>query len=154
MEVLLEAEGARLERVDNDTHFSRSPKEDDESAMHHACLEPDATGVTRFQDVPLSFAPFAYASPAPQVDISSPLPAASMVFVSSPPGWEGALRSRACRQLFLCMAGEVEVRADEGEPRCFRPGSALVVAAGAGREYPYRVVELDGALIAVVQLDD
>ena len=122
--------------------------------MHYACLESDATGVARFGEVPLSFAPLAYAPPAPPIDVSSPLPAASVVFLSSPSGWEGALRSRSCRQLFLCLGGEVEVRADDGEPRSFRSGSALVVAAGRDREYPCRAVGPDAALVAVVQLDD
>ena len=122
--------------------------------MYYACLEPDATGLARFSDEPLSFSPLPYAPPAPLVDVSSPLPAGSMFFVSSPPEWEGALRSGACRQVFLCLAGQVEVRADDRETRCFRPGSALVVAAGAGREYPCRVVGPDGALVAVIQLDD
>lgn len=122
--------------------------------MHYACLEPDATGVARFGDAPLSFSPFAYAPPAPPVDASSPLAATSLFFVSSPPAWEGALRSGACRQLFLCLAGEVEVGADDQVTRCFRPGSALVIAAGAGREHPCRVVGPEAALVVVVQLDD
>ncbi len=122
--------------------------------MHYACLEPDTTGASRFSDAPLSFSPLAYAPPASPVDVSPPLPAASVFFVSSPPGWVGALRSGVCRQLFLCLAGQVEVRADDRETRCFRPGSALVIAAGAGREYPCRVVGPDASLVAVIQLDD
>lgn len=122
--------------------------------MHYACLEPDATGVARFSDTPLSFAPIAYAPSAPDVEVSSPLPVASMFFVSSSSDWQGALRSGHCRQLFLCLTGQVEVRADDREMRCFRPGDALVVAAGVGREYPCRVVGPDGTLVAVIQLDD
>ena len=122
--------------------------------MHYTCLESDATGVVRFGDAPLSFTPLAFTPQAPPVEVSSPLPAASMFFVVSPAGWEGALRSGGRRQLFLCLTGEVEVRADDQECRCFRPGSALVVAAGGSRAYPYRVVGTDVALVAVVQLDD
>ncbi len=120
--------------------------------MEYACLEVDAGGTARFGEAPVNFSPLAYAPPAPVVDVSSPLPAASVFFVTAPAGWTGALRAGALRQLFLCLDGEIEIRADDGEVRCFRPGSALVVDAGTGREHPCRVVGPAPARVAVVQL--
>ena len=92
--------------------------------------------------------------PGSPIDVSSPLPASSVFFVTVPAGWSGALRAGALRQLFLCLEGEIEVVADDGETRCFPPGSALIMDAGSGREHPCQVAGAIDARVAVVQLSN
>lgn len=98
--------------------------------------------------------PVDYAPPAPPLHLSVPLPASAYVFMSASPGWDGDWHPSPCRQIVLCLAGEIEVEASDGEARRFGPGALALGEDTSGTGHRSRVMGEVDAVFAVVQLAD
>jgi hypothetical protein len=110
-------------------------------------------GRSRFEDVDVPLAEVDYAPPAPPMGASDPLPARRSLLGRLPPGWFGDWHPSPTRQLFVQLAGEIEVTVGDGERRRFRVGDVVLVEDTTGPGHTTRVVGTEAARCLFVHLD-
>jgi hypothetical protein len=122
--------------------------------MQIARLYAGADGESHFEDAEIELHLTDYISPAPQLYLSSTMPAQEFAFMQAPCGWSSDWHSSSARNIFFVLTGEWEVTAGDGEARRFAMGSILLVEDTEGRGHSSRVVSKDDSLVAMVQLRD
>ena len=120
--------------------------------MRYPRISSDSIGESHFSDVELETRPAIYAPPAPPFDVSEYLPATRVVFALLPEGWYGDLHPAPHRQFAFVLAGEVEVRASDGETRSLTAGDVLFMEDTTGRGHATRNVARGAVSIAFVQV--
>jgi len=100
----------------------------------------DASGESHFAEDQIEFDLADYAPPAAPISISDVKSADGVVFLSSPPGWQGDFHPAPRRQFIFMLAGELEVEVSDGETRRFGPGAVILAEDTAGRGHVSRVV--------------
>jgi hypothetical protein len=100
----------------------------------------DDGGDSHFGVVEVELASTVYAPPAPPLDVSAPESAERFVFFRAPAGWTGDFHPSPRRQLFIGLAGELEVTVSDGETRRFKPGSVVLLEDTRGKGHATRVL--------------
>ena len=114
----------------------------------------DAQGESHFGEFEVELKLTHYAPPAAPFGVSSPLPAARLLFASCPAGFFGDWHPTPCRQLLVLLRGESEVEASDGEVRHLRPGDFLLAEDSTGKGHRSRVVGADEYVNVFVHLPD
>ena len=120
--------------------------------MQYTRLYADADGESHFEDVAVELSSVDFAPPAPPLDVSSPMPADQYVFFRAPAGWDGDWHPAPRRQLFVGIAGELEVEMSDGEVRRFGAGDLALLEDVSGKGHVTRVVGDSDARGVFVQL--
>jgi hypothetical protein len=115
-------------------------------------LYADGDGQSHFADEEMELRPVNFAPPAPPLNLSAFIATKQMAFVTAPAGWFGDWHPAPHRQFFFYLAGEVEVRASDGEVRRLGPGDTWLVEDTTGKGHTTRVIRDN--VVAVVQLAD
>ena len=109
-------------------------------------------GESHFEDVTVDLQLGDYSPPTPPVYISPFIAARQFGFVTAPAGWVGEWHPVPSRQVFVFLAGEMEVQVSDNEVRRFRAGSVLLAEDTVGRGHQSRVVGAEDVSMAAVQL--
>lgn len=99
-----------------------------------------ADGESHFASVGVEMSVAQYAPPAPPLHVSQPLSVETTVFFEAPVGWVGESHPSPRRQLYVGLAGELEITVSSGETRHFGPGSVVLLEDVEGAGHVTRVV--------------
>jgi quercetin dioxygenase-like cupin family protein len=97
-------------------------------------------GVSMFGEVDIEFTTQDFAPPAPPLGMSTPFPAAAVVFLHLPAGWEDAAHPAPARQLMCIVSGVAETTAN-GETRRLEPGQPVLVEDTSGTGHGTKIIE-------------
>lgn len=122
--------------------------------LKYVKIYSDQSGESHFSDEEASFTLVDYAPPAPQISVSEALKAESVVFISSPPGWQGDWHPAPRRQLMFFLCGELDVEVSDGEIRRFPPGSVVLLEDTLGKGHITKVVSKERLYMVAVPLKD
>jgi quercetin dioxygenase-like cupin family protein len=118
--------------------------------MKYVRMYAGSDGESHFEDVPVDLKLSDYSPPTPPVYISPFVAARQFGFVRIPAGWVGAWHPSPGRQVFLYLAGEMDVKVSDDERRRFRAGTVLLVEDTVGRGHQSRVVGTEDVILASV----
>lgn len=121
--------------------------------MRYHRIYSDSEGESHFGETDLELVEAEYAPPAPPLHVSEPVTAERALFFRAPQGWIGDFHPSPRRQLYVGLAGELEVTASSGETRHFEPGSVLLLEDTEGRGHVTRVVGDSDVLGLFVHLE-
>ncbi len=113
-----------------------------------ARLYADAEGESHFQDIEFDMASIQFAPPAPALDISDPLEAKNVFWMRFPADWRNVAHVSPRRQLFVVLAGELEIWTSTGQTRTFKVGDHLLGEDTTGKGHGAR--PLNGDVLAVM----
>jgi uncharacterized cupin superfamily protein len=116
-------------------------------------LYPDSEGETHFEDVQVKLTASEAEPPDLPFYASSFEKATRYGYYSSSPGWVIDWHPAPQRQFLFFLAGEIVIKASDGEERRFSPGSILLVEDTTGKGHVTRLVGSGDVLTVVVQLD-
>ena len=108
--------------------------------MQYTRIYADSKGESHFDEVTVKLSSMDFAPPAPPLNVSAPIPAAQMVFISSSPGWFGDWHPAPRTQFWVQIAGQIEVEVSDGEVRRFKPGDFALLEDVTGKGHISRVV--------------
>jgi hypothetical protein len=111
-------------------------------------LFADENGESYFEDIELRMREVQYAPPAPAVHLTDPIAATRLVWLRFPTDWNDAAHPSPRRQLFVCLAGEVEGWTSKGDRRRFRPGDCLLMEDTVGKGHGAK--PLNGEALGIV----
>ena len=120
--------------------------------VKYTCLYADSSGESHFKDVEVEFQETDFAPPAVRANVSSFIPATECGFVTVLPEWYEDWHRAPQRQFLFYLAGQVEVKASDGEVRTFGPGDIVLAEDTTGKGHVSRVVGSAEVLNAVVRL--
>jgi quercetin dioxygenase-like cupin family protein len=120
--------------------------------MQYVRMYAGSDGESHFEDVAVDLTLADFSPPTPPVYISPFSAARQFGFVRVPAGWVGDSHPSPNRQVFLFLAGEMDVQVSDDERRRFRAGSVVLVEDTVGRGHQSRVVGAEDVLMASVQL--
>ena len=120
--------------------------------VSYTCLYAGSDGESHFKDVEVEFQETDFAPPSVRANVSLFMPATECGFVTVPPGWYEDWHLAPQRQFLFYLAGQVEVRASDGEVRTFGPGDIALAEDTTGKGHVSRVVGSAEVLNAVVRL--
>jgi mannose-6-phosphate isomerase-like protein (cupin superfamily) len=120
--------------------------------MRYTQLYSDATGESRFGEMPFDFELIQYAPPTPVLQVSHFTPATQWGGLRLPWGWDGGLHPVPHRQVFFVLSGVLEVELSSGEARRFMPGDILLGEETNGKGHKTRVVGVEDLVLATVHL--
>ena len=112
----------------------------------------DGDGASHFDEVTIELAPRDFAPPAPPIAVSEPVVADQMLYFEMPSGWYGAAHPAPRRQLYVGVAGTLEVTVSDGESRTFGAGDVVLLEDVDGTGHTTRAVSEDAARGVFVQL--
>jgi hypothetical protein len=112
--------------------------------MQIARIYTDRVGASHFDELAIDLTSMDFAPPAPPIAVSSPTKAAQMLYFEIPSGWYGAAHPAPRRQLYVGIAGTLEVTVSDGESRAFNAGDIVLLEDVDGAGHTTRVVS-DGA---------
>ena len=110
-------------------------------------LYADAEGESHFEDIEFDMASVQFAPPAPALDVSDPIEAEHFAWMRFPEGWDNVPHLSPRRQLFIVLAGEIEVRTSTGQTRVFKPGDRLLGEDTTGKGHGSKPI--NGEVLAV-----
>jgi quercetin dioxygenase-like cupin family protein len=122
--------------------------------VQYTRLFSDDLGESHFETLDAQFRTVDFAPPAPPLDISLLGSAEQCLILRAKPGWRGDWHPAPFRQLHFYLSGEVEAETSDGEKRCMRAGSVVLVEDTSGKGHRGRVVGSSDVLIAVVRLPE
>jgi quercetin dioxygenase-like cupin family protein len=114
-------------------------------------LYTDENGESHFTEANVGLSPTDFAPPAPPLGVSDGYDAERMIFVGGPTGWAGDWHVAPKRQFVICLTGEFEITASDGESRAFRSGDILLLEDVTGKGHKTRIIER--AVTVMVQLE-
>lgn len=94
--------------------------------MRYLHLYNDADGAARFGDGDIPLTSWAFAPPAPPLDVSELFPASEMMLIHFPAGWTDAHHPAPARQWQFVLSGHAETTAS-GETRSWGAGDVILV---------------------------
>jgi len=104
-------------------------------------LYHDEAGESHFIDETVEVTAMNFAPPAPPIYVSGPTPAAQVVYLFLPAGYDGDFHPAPRRQVMTLLSGRMESSVSDGETRTFRPGSSMLVEDTEGRGHSTRALE-------------
>jgi hypothetical protein len=123
-----------------------------EDAMQYERIYADPSGKTHFEQISLKLDEADYRPPAPMLFVSHAVQAGTLQFVRLPVGWAGENICPPQHQFFICLQGELEVRASDGKKRVFGPGDAIRMEDSAGTGHSSRVKGAKDLIAAIISL--
>ena len=78
------------------------------SGMQYTRVYADPDGESHFGDVAVALTANNFAPPAPPLNVSVPIPAAQLVFITLPPGWYGDWHPAPRKQYWVQIAGQLD----------------------------------------------
>lgn len=115
-------------------------------------LFSDSAGESHFDTMEIELSPEIYAPPAPPEEVSQPIAARQLIFLSVPAGWFGDWHPSPVRQYMIVISGDLEIEVSDGEVRRFGPGDIVFGEDTEGRGHVSRVVgegEFSAAMVQV-----
>ena len=122
--------------------------------MKYSEMYTGADGETHFRDVEVELSLVDVAPPSEPMNISSFRPAKEVAFITLPPGWGGGWHPAPSVGHIFILQGEVEVEVSDGEKRRFPQGAVWLHRDLTGRGHDTRVVSKDGAVMAMVKMNE
>lgn len=119
--------------------------------MRYTRLAPGADGLTHFDDGQLKLAAADTGPPGLPLPEEVVLAVQRLRLARYPAAWVAEEGPVAVAQLWLVLAGVLDIEATDGEVRRFGPGSVLHIASGA--VYRARAVGLSPVVMATAALD-
>jgi hypothetical protein len=113
-------------------------------------LYHDAEGESHYADETIEATAVDFAPPAPPIFVTAGQPAAQVVYLFLPAGFEGDFHPAPRRQVMTLLSGLLESRASDGELRRFTPGSSTLVEDTEGRGHTTKALE--DCVMVVAQL--
>ena len=120
--------------------------------VKHLYCDPD--GISHIGELEIALASSDYAPPAPAFDLSAPMPVSRVLLSEMPVGWFGDWHPSPARQLYVAMAGELEVVVSDGSRLLVRAGDVVLVADTFGPGHTTRVLGDEPARGAFIHLVD
>jgi hypothetical protein len=114
----------------------------------------DAAGKSRFDEVDIELGPVDFAGTGAPIDLSAPVDAARVIFVSFPAGWVGERHTAPRRQFFVQQTGVLEVEGADGATIRTGPGGLTLVEDITGSGHITRVIGGGPVTGAFVQLPE
>jgi quercetin dioxygenase-like cupin family protein len=121
--------------------------------MQYIRLFADEKGETHFEPVALELSEADYRPPAPPMFVSHAYQADALQFVRIPSGWVGEHIHPPKHQFLLCLEGQLEIMASDGEKRTFGPGAAVLMEDTSGKGHRSRVKGSKDWIAAIVPVD-
>ena len=91
--------------------------------------------------------------PAKAIEISEPEAATHSLFLRLRAGWDEPIHPTPVRQTLICLRGEVEVTASDGEKRRIGPGDVWRMEDRHGKGHHTRVTSAEDFDCVIVQYD-
>lgn len=120
--------------------------------MKYVKLQSGADGETHFAQATLELNEADYRPPAPLAFVSRAFRSDGLQFVRLPAGWTADTATPPSKEFVICLQGQLELTASDGEKRTFRPGDAVLVDDVHGKGHKTRVSgkeEFVGAMIPI-----
>jgi hypothetical protein len=114
-------------------------------------LYNDESGESHFIDEMLEVTAANFAPPAPPIYVSGGVPAAQVVYLFLPAGYEGEFHPAPRRQIMTLISGALESGVSDGESRHFRPGNTMLVEDTVGKGHSTKAHQ--DCVMVVSQLD-
>ncbi len=123
-----------------------------EPHLEYTRLYADEDGVSHFEDLEFELSEVDFVPPAAPLLMSSPIESTRTVFFAVPAGWDGDWHPAPRRQFFVQIAGELELKAGDGNVRRFTSGDVVLLEDTTGGGHVTRVVGDSDARGVFVQL--
>ena len=120
--------------------------------MRYVELYADSAGETHFKAATIELSEADYRPPAPLMFVSHAYATNALQFIRLPKGWDGESVHPPQQQFLLCLEGQLEVTASDGEKRTFGPGAALLMHDTTGRGHRSHVKGPQDWVAAVIPL--
>ena len=101
--------------------------------MRYVDLYADPSGESHFKTGTIELNEADDRPPAPLMFVSHAYPTNALQFIRLPKGWAGQDSHPPHQQFLLCLEGQIEITASDGEKRTFGPGAALLMQDTAGK---------------------
>lgn len=120
--------------------------------MQYLRLYADGDGETHFATATLEMSEADYRPPAPMLYVSHGYPGAFQ-FVRLPAGWEGRGITPPSRQFFVCLEGEVEIAASDGDTRKVKTGDVVLMEDTSGKGHRTRVTSSGDCIAGIAAIE-
>ena len=120
--------------------------------MKYTRIYTDSDGESHFDEVEVALVVNDFAPPAPPFNVSAPIPADQIVFVTLPLGWYGDWHPAPRRQYWIQVSGQIDVEVSDGEIRRFNSGDVALLEDVTGKGHVTRVIGQDEVRGIFVQL--
>jgi len=121
--------------------------------MQYVELYADPAGETHFKAAAIELNEADYRPPAPLMFVSHAYQTNALQFVRLPSGWSGQDIHPPQHQFLLCLEGQLEITASDGEKRTFGPGAALLMEDTIGKGHRSRVKGPHDWVAAIVPIE-
>ena len=121
--------------------------------MKYVRLHPDPNGQSHFAEATLKLDEADYRPPAPMMYVSHAFMTDGLQFIRLPSGWVADSIHPPRKQFLICLKGQIEVTADDGEKRKFGPGDSVLMEDVGGKGHRTQVTGDDEFLAAVIPID-
>jgi len=118
--------------------------------MRYVRLKIDSAGESHFEQAALDLKEADYRPPAPLMFVSHTYLANGLQFIRLPSGWSGESIHPPKDQFLICLKGQLEVTASDGEKRTFGPGDSVLMEDVAGKGHRTRVKGADECIAAII----
>ena len=108
--------------------------------MNYARVYVDSDGESHVENVDVPLTAQDFAPPAPPLNISTPTPAAQSIFVMASAGWYGDWHPTPRRQYYINLAGNLELKASDGEVLRLSSGDVALLEDVTGKGHTARVI--------------
>ena len=120
--------------------------------MRYVRLKVDSAGESHFEQAALDLNEADYRPPAPLLFVSHAYPADGLQFVRLPAGWTGKSIHPPKHQFLICLKGQLEVTASDGEKRTFSPGESMLMEDVSGKGHRTHVKGAHECLAAIIPI--
>jgi len=120
--------------------------------MKYVRLHANRSGNTHFEDATLKLDEYDCRPPAPLVFVSHAYQSDGVQFIRLPAGWTADAIQVPKMQFLICLKGEIEVTASDGNARGFAPGDTVLMEDSDSKGHRTRVkgdAEFTAAIIPV-----
>ena len=121
--------------------------------MKYFRLHADQKGRTHFGNATLDLSEADYRPPAPVAFVSQAFASDGFQFIRLPSGWAADSIHPPKKQFLICMQGQLEVTASDGEKHIFGPGDIVLMEDVDGEGHRSRVKGADEFVAAVVPVE-
>jgi hypothetical protein len=118
--------------------------------MRYVRLKADKAGESHFEQVTLDLTEADYRPPAPLLFVSHTYRADGLQFVRLPAGWAGESIHPPKHQFLICLKGQLEVTASDGEKQTLGPGDSVLMEDVTGKGHRTRVKGTHECIAAII----
>jgi quercetin dioxygenase-like cupin family protein len=121
--------------------------------MKYIRLYADANGESHWEDIAVNLEERSFAPPAKAIEISPPEQTTQTMFLRLRAGWDEPIHPTPVRQKLICLQGEVEVTASDGEKRRIGKGDVWHMEDKHGKGHHTRVTSAEDFESVIIQYD-